>query len=211
MIDVLADALRVAHREVLLVAMVGLALGGLDDLLMDLLFLVRKVWRDSTVYVRHTRMTTATLPPSPTPGAIAILIPAWREEAVIGPMLRHALEEWGASRFRIFVGVYPNDPATLDAIIPVAESDARIAVAVNHRDGPTTKADCLNTLWRAMTIYEASEGVRFKAVVLHDAEHVVPVVNWLATQSRVGQDHGQAHQTNKRRFRNEARLPLCPV
>lgn len=173
MIDVLADALRVAHREVLLVAMVGLALGGLDDLLMDLLFLVRKAWRDSTVYVRHTRMTTATLPPSPTPGAIAILIPAWREEAVIGPMLRHALEEWGASRFRIFVGVYPNDPATLDAVIPVAESDARIAVAVNHRDGPTTKADCLNTLWRAMTICEASEGVRFKAVVLHDAEDVV--------------------------------------
>lgn len=39
--------------------------------------------------------------------------------------------------------------------------------------GPTTKADCLNLLWRALLTDEAAEGRRAKAIVLHDAEDVV--------------------------------------
>jgi adsorption protein B len=39
--------------------------------------------------------------------------------------------------------------------------------------GPTTKADCLNRLWERLLEDEAAEGVRAKAVVLHDAEDVV--------------------------------------
>jgi adsorption protein B len=209
--EALAAGLQAVHRELLLFAMVGLWIGGIDDLLMDMVFVARKYWRDLAIYARHPRMTTATLPASEKPGTIAVFIPAWREAQVIAPMLRHALSQWQDARYRIFVGVYPNDPDTVMALAPVAEGDSRIVVAVNPRPGPTTKADCLNTLWRAMAACEEREGFAFKAVLLHDAEHVVAVVNWLATQSRVGQDHGQAHQTHKRRFRNEASLPLCPV
>ena len=39
--------------------------------------------------------------------------------------------------------------------------------------GPTSKADCLNRLWERMIEDEAADGMRFKAVVLHDAEDVV--------------------------------------
>lgn len=171
--DMLTAGLMGLHREILLFAIVGLAIGGLDDLLVDLLFLLRRGWRDMTVYRRHPRMTTATLPPSPSPGRIAIFIPAWREADVIGAMLRHALACWPNDDFQIFLGVYPNDPDTLDVIFPVATDEPRILVAINPRPGPTTKADCLNVLWRAMLDAEARSGQLFKAVLLHDAEDVV--------------------------------------
>jgi adsorption protein B len=41
------------------------------------------------------------------------------------------------------------------------------------RDGPTTKADCLNHLYDALVAYEVSTGRSAAAVVLHDAEDVV--------------------------------------
>lgn len=171
--DILVAGLALLHHEILLFAAVGLAIGGVDDFLIDLLFLARKAWRDLFIYGRHDRMTTATLPPSPNPGRIAIFVPAWREADVIGPMLRHALGRWGDADYRIFVGAYPNDPATIDAIAAVAQGDRRILLGIPPHPGPTTKADCLNLLWQAMLDEETREGFRYKAIVLHDAEDVV--------------------------------------
>ncbi|EXS68567.1 glycosyl transferase family protein [Sphingobium sp. Ant17] len=165
--------LATLHHEILLFAVVGLAIGGIDDFLIDLLFLSRRMWRDLVIYARYPRMTTATLPASANPGRIAIFIPAWKEVEVIGSMLTHALNCWGESDYRIFIGTYPNDPDTIDAIAAVAESDPRVVVGINPLPGPSTKADCLNVLWRAMLADEAQLGRRYKAVVLHDAEDVV--------------------------------------
>lgn len=88
-------------------------------------------------------------------------------------MLRHALGRWGDADYRIFVGAYPNDPATIDAIAAVAQGDPRILLGITPHPGPTTKADCLNLLWQAMLDEETREGFRYKAIVLHDAEDVV--------------------------------------
>lgn len=171
--EIFVAILARVHHEVLLFAVVGLAIGGIDDFLIDILFLCRRWWRQLTVYSRYPRMTTATLPPPTRPGRIAIFVPAWREADVIAPMLKHALTSWGNSDYRIFVGVYPNDRDTLDAIAPVAEGEEQLIVCINERPGPTTKADCLNLLWRAMAQEEGRTGVRFKAIALHDAEDVV--------------------------------------
>lgn len=171
--DVAAAWLVVIHHEILLVAVVGLAIGGLDDLVMDLLFFARKAWRDLFVYRRHDRMTTATLPPSIAPGRLAIFVPAWHEAEVIGPMLRHALTRWGHADYRIIVGVYPNDPDTIAAVADVALDDPRVRISINDRPGPTTKADCLNGIWRAMLADEQASGIAYKAILLHDAEDVV--------------------------------------
>ena len=165
--------LATLHHEILLFAVVGLAIGGIDDFLIDLLFLSRRMWRDLVIYARYPRMTTATLPASANPGRIAIFIPAWKEVEVIGSMLTHALNCWGEADYRIFIGTYPNDPDTIDAIAAVAEGDPRVVVGINPLPGPSTKADCLNVLWRAMLADEAQLGRNYKAVVLHDAEDVV--------------------------------------
>ncbi|EQB12337.1 glycosyltransferase [Sphingobium lactosutens] len=171
-----AALLVAVHHEILLFAAVGLAIGGLDDLLIDLLYFGRKAWRDLVIYGRHERMTAPGLPQSARPGKIAVFVPAWQESDVIAAMLGHARASWGDAPYRIFIGAYPNDAATIDAVADLACDDARMMLCINDRPGPTTKADCLNLLWRAMRAEEEQEGFRYKAVLLHDAEQVVTVV-----------------------------------
>src|SRR3546814_20708535 len=73
-------------------------------------------------------------------------------------MLDNALGQWGDQDYRIFVGVYPNDRATLDILAPLAAGNDRLILCINERDGPTTKADCLNVAWRAMLREEERTG-----------------------------------------------------
>lgn len=168
-----ADFLSALHYEFLVFALVGLLIGGLDDLLFDIVFLVRAAWRRLFVYTRHQRMTSANLPLSARPGTIAVFVPAWKEADVIGAMLGTCLARWEGADFRIFVGTYPNDPDTISTVWAVAQRDARVCPVILPHDGGTTKADCLNHIWAAMLRAEGAEGQRYKAVVLHDAEDVV--------------------------------------
>ncbi len=165
------DSLRVidafAH-ESMLFASVGLLIGGIDDLLVDVAFVLRMVWRGPS-----PRRRAADLPAPGMPGRLAVFVPAWDEAAVIGAMLSTAVARFDHDDYRIYVGVYPNDRATIDAVALVAAGDPRIRLVIGQRDGPTTKADCLNTLWRALRRNDAWDERRTKAVVLHDAEDVV--------------------------------------
>lgn len=166
----------IAQHEAMLFAAVGLLIGGLDDLLIDILYIARTLWRKLFIYSRHPRMTASNLPPSTRPGPIAIFVPAWQESAVIGQMLREAIRQWGSGTtppYRIFVGVYPNDRDTLSAVAAVAADHSQVHLVIHTHAGPTTKADCLNRLWQALGREERVIGQAFKAVVLHDAEDVV--------------------------------------
>ena len=153
-------------REAMLFAGVGFLIGGIDDLAVDLVYFVRRGWRrsgDADCRLGATEATT---------GPLAIFVPAWDEASVIGAMLTTALDRLDHPDYRLYVGTYPNDRATIDAVASVAERDARVRLVVGSRPGPTTKADCLNTLWHALRRDEA-DGVRACAIVLHDAEDVV--------------------------------------
>jgi len=174
MVTLLAG-LGFARNELLLFAGVGLLLGGLDDVLLDLLYVVRRLWRDLTVYRRFPRMTAKDLPPSGVAGPIAIFVPAWQEAAVIGQMLRRCLSLWANENMRIFVGAYPNDPDTMNVVTEVIarQGKGKVQIVLNSLPGPTTKADCLNHLWLALRQWEDRAGRQALAVVLHDAEDVV--------------------------------------
>src|SRR5689334_4621398 len=74
-----------ATHELALFAAVGLAIGGLDDLLVDLIFIVRTAWRRATVYRRHPRANAVALG-ADGGGPIAVFVPAWQEARVIGAM-----------------------------------------------------------------------------------------------------------------------------
>ena len=126
--------LAVAQHEIMLFAAVGLIVGGLDDLLFDSPYLFRQIPRRAFIYSRYTRMTSSDLPAPRQPGRLAIFVPAWDEAHVIGATLRAMLARWGTQDFRIFVGTYPNDPATIRAVADVAASDARVRLVV-HTDG----------------------------------------------------------------------------
>lgn len=62
--DLLFMFLSTAQHEIMLFAALGLAIGGLDDLAIDLLFIVRTTWRRFMIYSRFTPANTLTLPPS---------------------------------------------------------------------------------------------------------------------------------------------------
>jgi adsorption protein B len=102
---------------------------------------------------------------------MVVLIPAWDESAVIGPMLRATLDRFDHPDFTLLVGHYRNDPATALAIKAV--SDPRVIAVEVPADGPTTKADCLNHLYAFLVRHEAATKRRAKALVLHDAEDLV--------------------------------------
>lgn len=142
------DVLIAVHHEAVLFAALGFIVGGIDDLLVDMIWIARSAWRRITIYRWHARADAQTLAQPAQPGKLAVFIAAWQEDAVIGAMLDHALKSWGGDGYRIYVGVYPNDPATQLAVAPYVGD--RVRMVVNARPGPTTKADCLNAVWRAM-------------------------------------------------------------
>ena len=162
--------LTAAAEELALFAGVGFLLFALDDLLVDLIYFARRIWRGLFVYTRFARAFAYTLP-SLAAGWMAVFVPAWDESEVIAPMLRATLARFGEGDYRLFVGHYPNDPATAAAITTVG--DPRIVPVLLPHDGPTTKADCLNHLHGALLGHEQARGERARAIVLHDAEDVV--------------------------------------
>jgi bacteriophage N4 adsorption protein B len=153
-------------REAALFAACGFLVLGLSDVAVDLVWLGRRAWRPFAPPPTVDEM----LDPA-SAGFLAIFVPAWDEVSVIGDMLRRALSAWGDGDWRIYVGVYPNDPATATAVSAIA--DPRLRLVTGPSPGPTTKADCLNNLWLALLADEAAEDRRAKAIVLHDAEDVV--------------------------------------
>ncbi|MBS0480240.1 MAG: glycosyl transferase family protein [Proteobacteria bacterium] len=156
----------VIARETVILACIGFLIGGVDDLALDAVYWPMRLTR------RRRDLHVAELTKTAT-GRIAVFVPAWDEAAVIGRMLATTLARFGGDDFRIYVGAYPNDRATIDAIDAVARTDPRVRRVLTERPGPTTKADCLNRLWLALLSDETAEGWRAIAVAFHDAEDVV--------------------------------------
>ena len=157
--------------ELALFAAAGYLLFAIDDLAVDLIYFARRMWRALAVYSRYPRAFAVNLPAPRRPGRLAVFVPAWDESAVIGAMLASAVRRFTHPDYRLYVGFYRNDPATGAAIAAVADPRIRrVELAV---DGPTTKADCLNHLYRARRVDEAAGEPRAKAIVLHDAEDLV--------------------------------------
>jgi adsorption protein B len=105
---------------------------------------------------------------------IAIFVPLWHEHRVIGQMLATNLAGIRYSNYQFFVGVYPNDPATVRAVAEVARRDGRVRLCLCSHNGPTSKGDCLNEIFRSMVESEfRCGGGRFEIVTTHDAEDLV--------------------------------------
>jgi adsorption protein B len=168
----LITAIDMIAREATLFAAIWFVVGGVDDLMVDLIYLAGRL-RGAAFGLRN-RDSAALLSDDCVPaGRIIVFVAAWDEAQVIGPMLRTALARFVHDDYRIYVGAYPNDPATIAAAREVAERDRRVRLVIGETPGPTTKAGCLNTLWRALLHDEAAEGFATLGVALHDAEDLV--------------------------------------
>jgi bacteriophage N4 adsorption protein B len=149
-----------------------LLLSGLDDLFVDVAYAARRVWRRYFIYRHHTRLTAQSLSSVPLKN-IAIMIPAWAESDVIGAMLKSTTTLWPDDQIHFFIGVYPNDLETTREARHWIERDSRVHLCVVPHAGPTTKADCLNAIWREIKQWEPRLDLNFAAFVLHDCEDLV--------------------------------------
>ncbi len=121
---------------------------------------------------------------------IAIFVPLWHEHEVIGSMLERNLATIAYDNYDIFVGVYPNDELTRRAVAEVVRKHSRVHIVRCPHEGPTSKGDCLNQIYRALAVYETRHDVRFDVVVTHDAEDLVHrqelrLINWFARRNQM--------------------------
>lgn len=173
--DGLWTFLHHAREELLLFSGFWFVVGGLDDLAIDLIWGCRAGWRQLTRYRHSPPMRADQLPQPMASGPLIIFVPAWQEADVIGKMLQNCDESWAQSGidYRIYVGCYRNDADSIRAVITASMRNLSIKLVLCDRLGPTTKADCLNQLWRALTRDELTDGYKAKAIILHDAEDCV--------------------------------------
>ncbi|MEO1729848.1 MAG: glycosyl transferase family protein [Pseudomonadota bacterium] len=166
--------LTIVQHELLLFAGVFFLIGALDDILVDGIW----VWLKLTGKAQTPSVDRNDLVDKPLNGPLAVFVPAWQEAAVIGDTVMHALTVWPQADVRLYVGCYSNDPDTISAVMEAAArlgrtGDDRLRIVIHDREGPSTKADCLNRLHKALRADERRSGRLFTGVVFHDAEDMV--------------------------------------
>jgi len=87
---------------VVIVIAAFIAISGLDDLLIDLIYWVRRAVRALTVFRKNAHLSYLDLLKVPE-NPLAIMIPAWHETGVIGKMAQAAASTLDYENYHIFV------------------------------------------------------------------------------------------------------------
>lgn len=141
---------------------------GIDDLVLDAVWLW--AWLSRRL---PSRPAADGDHPSRAEKTIAIFVPLWHEHAVIAGMVEHNVAAIKYRNYHFFVGAYPNDDPTLDAVRDLESRFPHVHLAVCPHNGPTSKADCLNWIYQRMLLFEEHHATRFDVVVTHDAEDLI--------------------------------------
>ena len=145
----------------------GFLLSGLDDMIFDTQFLLF-LWRarkKPPVTIQQLRLAQEQW--------IAIFVPAWQEGGVVNKMAEYAAKVVMYEKYDIFIGVYPNDPETNHCVDEVCSLNPHLHKVVVPHPGPTSKADCLNWIFRAMRLNEIPGVREYGIVALHDSEDIL--------------------------------------
>lgn len=147
---------------------------GASELFIDLVRIGREIWRRAFIFGfrRAKPLSEEDLLGRPEQ-AVAIMIPCWDESGVIRRMLENTIKVLNYANYVIFVGTYPNDPATQREVDLVRERYGNVERIVCPKDGPTSKADCLNWIFEGIRHHEKEHGMEFDIVVMEDSEDVV--------------------------------------
>jgi len=115
------------------------------------------------------------------------MVPAWHEHDVIFSMLSSNARLLRYANYHIFVGVYRNDKRTAAEVKRAQTIYPNVHMVTVERDGPTSKANCLNEIVGAIFLFEAKHKVAFEGIVMHDAEdlihpHELKLLNFLVNK-----------------------------
>ncbi len=143
-------------------------LSGTQDFVYDIGAYWLRFWRRYT-YKNSPRLTLERLR-AREQQRIAVMVPAWNEGEVVASMVDNIIKRVEYDNYSIFVGTYPNDPATQACVDRLAKEYPQILKVVTARPGPTTKADCLHNVLAALRSYEDTNAINFDIILMHDAE-----------------------------------------
>jgi bacteriophage N4 adsorption protein B len=149
------------------VAVIGFLISGLDDLFFDshfLMYLLRQR-KKPHITLKELRLAQEQW--------IALFVPAWQEGGVVNKMAEYAARVVQYEKYDIFIGVYPNDLETNRCVDDICAENLRIHKVVVPHPGPTSKADCLNWIYRAMRLNEVPGTREYTVIAIHDAEDVI--------------------------------------
>lgn len=106
---------------------------------------------------------------------LAVIIGAWREDNVIEDVIDNFLTStiYPKSMYHIFIGVYPNDLATIEAVTRLEARYLNVHMIINEKAGPTSKAQNINHILKQILQFEIDRSWSFSSYTIHDAEDVV--------------------------------------
>lgn len=160
-------------------------LGALDDVIIDIVHMLFRLAPEKITPQKWKSWRARKELP------LAIMIPAWNEEAVLEAMVETNLARIKYQNFHWFIGVYPNDPGTLEVANRLhARHPAKVTVIVNNLPGPTSKAQCLNVVLN--TIFGSIDAALMNGekpwipayLAIHDAEDVIHPDAFLAVAAK---------------------------
>lgn len=155
----------------LIIAAIIFCASSLDDCFFDLIYWLNRFKKsfsknkEKKIYYHELAM----LPEK----KIAVLIPCWNEEDVIRDMLINNLSQIDYKNYDVFIGIYLNDPATRAEIEKVQVDYTNLFYVVNTKEGPTTKADNLDSIYDYICERELEKNIKYDIYVLQDAEDII--------------------------------------
>jgi len=161
------------YIEILLIVIATItAISSVDDVFIDLYYWSLRLFGAQGAKDRALAQAVANsadLPERP----FAIMVAAWQEQDVIFSMLSTNCQLLAYKNFAFFVGVYQNDEPTLSEVRRAQALYSNIHVVVVPRNGPTSKADCLNLIVAAILQHQSAADVPFVGIALHDSEDFI--------------------------------------
>ncbi len=152
-----------------LIVAAGFILFSIDDLIWDIVNIMRIIR-----FGKPDRLPFEQLDAVP-PKLLAVMVAAWHEDNVIWDVIENMLAslQYPQSMYHVFIGVYPNDEATIRVVRRLEAAHPNVHLVMNTRPGPTCKADNVNNIIRFIKRFEQEKKWRFSSVTIHDSEDVV--------------------------------------
>lgn len=104
---------------------------------------------------------------------IAIMIANWHEDNILEQMIVGNNKSIYYNHHHFFLGVYPNDEATLRVAEKLSHKFKNVHVVVNRKNGPTSKGQMMNSIVDQILETEPNIGLHFDLFVIHDSEDII--------------------------------------
>lgn len=142
-------------------------ISGIDDFFIDLVAWLKGLRPEELTQETIRRLGTQKQK------RIAIIVPAWKEGRIIARMLQGNTDRILYQNYDFFVGVYPNDPESVDEVNRISQTFPHVHAVVNLKPGPSSKGQMLNRVFQAICEFERETGAHFDGFLMQDSEDIV--------------------------------------